>query len=117
MMKRNLDSEYINKLVNMKAPNGYKFDVINYTQNPYCSDYPSFTKIIAEDELTLTIKRVYYIRAYNGEDEYVEGIYVTEVLKVAKDGFFDSRMVIESNREFVGTGGRFSLKKLLSFCT
>lgn len=111
MMERNLDPEYINKLVNTKAPNGYKFDLVNYTQNPFCSNYPAFAKTIAEDELTLTIKRVYYTKSYDGT-----GVYVAEVLKVAKDGRYEARMITDGNKEIVGTGSRFSLKKLLSLC-
>ena len=70
-MAKNLKPDYIKKMLKMEAPNGYKFDVANYLYNPaYGNEYPAFHKVIAETETTQTIRRVYYIKHYDGTGEY-----------------------------------------------
>ena len=69
-MARNLKKDYIKKILSMEAPNGYKFDIANYLYNPaYGNDYPAFQKVIAETEDTETIRRVYYMKHYDGTGE------------------------------------------------
>ena len=67
MARRNLKRDYIKKILTIKAPNGYKFDLANYIGNPaYDYDYPSFYKVIAETDTEITKRRVYYMKYYNG---------------------------------------------------
>lgn len=109
-MARNRKPEYIKKLINTQAPNGYKFDVANYLYNPSCdNDYPSFTKVLSEDEETQTVRRVYYFKYRDGSGEYKEAVYnipKAEGWAVVKNR---TEKVLESS-------DRFNLKKLLSFC-
>lgn len=110
-MARNLKRDYIVKIMKMEAPNGYKFDIANYLHNPsYDYDYPSFVKVIDEDEKTETIRRVSYYKYYNGEGEYREETY-----KIEKDG--GNWQVVKSLKENVlESSNRFNIKKLLTFC-
>lgn len=110
-MSRNLKPDYIRKLRNTEAPNGYHFDIANYLYNPsYDYDYPSFQKKICETEITETFRRVYYFKYYNGSGEYK-----AEVYKRQKNG--DKWQIInERAEETLETSNRFNLNKLLSFC-
>lgn len=81
-MARNLKKDYIKKILSMEAPNGYKFDIANYLYNPaYGNDYPAFFKVIAATEDTETIRRVYYMKHYDGTGEYI-----AETFTRKKDG-------------------------------
>ena len=110
-MSRNLKVAYIRKLAETEAPNGYKFDIENYIYNPsYSYDYPSFKTIIAEDETTETIRRVYYFKHYDGTGEYL-----AETYKLMKNGG-KWQVAKETHTETLENSNRFNLNKLLSFC-
>jgi len=110
-MSRNLKPDYIRKLIETQAPNGYKFDAANYLYNPHLShEYPSFIKTIAETEKTTTIRRVYYFKHYDGTGEYMEETYETE-----KSGG-TWQFVKQRTENILAQSNRFSLKTLLSFC-
>lgn len=111
-MSRNTKPAYIKKLIDMEAPNGYKFDLANYIYNPsYSYDYPSFQKIIAEDEKSITYNRIYFFKYHGGNGEYISETFTSP--KKSPDG---NPWVISRNRKetVLETADRFSLKKLLS---
>lgn len=111
-MSRNTKPAYIKKLIDMEAPNGYKFDLANYIYNPsYSYDYPSFQKIIAEDEKSITYNRIYFFKYHGGNGEYISETFTSP--KKSTDG---NPWVISRNRKetVLETADRFSLKKLLS---
>lgn len=111
-MARNLKKDYIMKLVKMEVPNGYKFDLANYLHNPsYGYDYPSFIKMIDEDENTITMRRVRYFKYYNGTGEYQEEIYI---LDKADKGTW--QIVKKSSVKVLESSNRFNVKKLIAFC-
>ena len=110
-MSRNMKPEYIRKLIKLEAPNGYKFDIANYLHNPsYSYDHPSFTKRIAEDDTTFTVRRVYFFKNYQGNGEYTEEICTFSKAngetgwKIAKS--IEERILEASNR--------FNLNRLLA---
>lgn len=111
-MTRNRKPEYIKKLLGIVTQNGYRFDVANYLHNPnYEHDYPSFKKVIAEDENRVTYRSVLYVRHYNGG-----GRYVAQVFSVPKEevgGWSVIRDLVTTRLE---DAPRFSLNKLVSFC-
>ncbi len=99
-MARNLKRDYIKKILSLEAPNGYKFDIENYLYNPaFGNYYPAFHKVIAETDTTVTIRRVYYMKHYNGTGEYIAETFTRQ-----KDGDLE-------------TANRYNVKKLLTFCT
>ena len=110
-MARNLKKDYIKKILSMEAPNGYKFDIANYLYNPaYGIDYPAFFKVIAATEDTETIRRVYYMKHYDGTGEYI-----AETFTRKKDG--DAWQIVKSQTEEVlEAANRYNVKKLLTFC-
>lgn len=110
-MARNLKREYIKKMLSMEAPNGYKFDIANYLYNPaYGNDYPAFFKVIATTEDTETIRRVYYMKHYDGTGEYIAETFIRK-----KDG--DVWQIVKSRtEEILEAANRYNLKKLLTFC-
>lgn len=110
-MARNMKKDYILKIMKMEVPNGYKFDIANYLHNPsYSYDYPSFRKVIAEDEETLTVRRVYYFKHYDGKGEYIE-----EFFKEIKNG--DSWQFVKEHKEnILEKSNRFNINKLITFC-
>lgn len=111
-MSRNLKVSYIKKLLETEAPNGYKFDVANYLHNPALYyEYPSFIKLVAEDETTATYRRVYYFKYYDGTGEYL-----AEVFQRKKNGE-EWQVVKKVSEEKLEQANRFNLNKLLSFCT
>ena len=108
MARRNLKREYIKKILAIKAPNGYKFDLVNYVGNPaYDYDYPSFYKVISETETEITKRRVYYMKYYNGGGEYCAETYTLN-----KDG--DTWQIARNHKS--ETASRFNINKLLTFC-
>ena len=110
-MARNLKKDYIKKILSMEAPNGYKFDIANYLYNPaYGNDYPAFFKVIAATEDTETIRRVYYMKHYDGTGEYI-----AETFTRKKNG--DAWQIVKSQTEEVlEAANRYNVKKLLTFC-
>lgn len=107
-MSRNMKREYISKLLKTEAPNGYKFDAASYLYNPsYDCDYPSFSKVIAEDEHTQTVRRVYYFKHYNGTGEYI-----AETFNRPKEPGW--AIVHQRDEKILASDTRFNLKKLLS---
>ena len=111
-MSRNLKKEYINKLIKTAAPNGYKFDIANYLYNPsYDCDYPAFIKTIEETPETITIKRIYYFKHYDGSGEYIEEVFS----KPGKSGNGWS-VTKEISKKVLEESNRFSLKKILEHC-
>ena len=110
-MARNLTKDYIKKILSMEAPNGYKFDIANYLYNPaYGNDYPAFQKVIAETEDTETIRRVYYMKHYDGTGEYI-----AETFTRKKDG--DAWQIVKGRtEEILEAANRYNVKKLLTFC-
>ena len=111
-MARNLKKDYIRKIMSLDAPNGYRFDIENYLYNPaYGNDYPAFHKVIAETDTTVTIRRVYYMKHYNGTGEYIAETFTRQ-----KDG--NAWQVVKNRQEVVlETANRYNVKKLLTFCT
>jgi len=112
-MSRNVKPEYLRKLLAIDR-NGYKFDIANYLHNPaFGYEYPSFKKIIAEDELTVTYRRVFYFKYYGGD-----GAYKAETYTVNKPKNGESEWVICRNTQEVTLeeSKRFNLNKLLTFC-
>ena len=110
-MARNLKKDYIKKILSMEAPNGYKFEIANYLYNPaYGNDYPAFQKVIAETEDTETIRRVYYMKHYDGTGEYI-----AETFTRKKDG--DAWQIVKGRtEEILEAANRYNVKKLLTFC-
>ena len=110
-MARNLKKDYIKKILSMEAPNGYKFDIAHYLYNPaYGNDYPAFQKVIAETEDTETIRRVYYMKHYDGTGEYI-----AETFTRKKDG--DAWQIVKGRtEEILEAANRYNVKKLLTFC-
>lgn len=110
-MARNLKPEYIKKMLHMEAPNGYKFDVANYLYNPaYGNEYPAFQKVIAATDDSETIRRVYYMKHYDGTGEYI-----AETFTRKKDG--DAWQIVKERREeILEAASRYNVKKLLTFC-
>ena len=110
-MARNMKREYIMKVMKMEVPNGYKFDLANYLHNPsYSYEYPSFRKTIEEDEKTCTVRRVYYIKYYDGTGAYKEEIFVEK-----KDA--GTWQVVEGRSEkILENANRYNIKKLMTFC-
>ncbi len=112
IMSRNTKPEYINRIRKTEAPNGYKFDIANYLYNPsYDHDYPSFIKVIAEDEHTRTYRRYYYFKHYNGTGEYLTRL---ETYK-DKDGGSGWSFTTPKDETILAHDNRFNLKRLLSF--
>lgn len=111
MARRNLKRDYIKKILTIKAPNGYKFDLANYIGNPaYDYDYPSFYKVIAETDTEITKRRVYYMKYYNGGGEYCAETYTLN-----KDG--DTWQIARNHKsETLEEASRFNINKLLTFC-
>lgn len=111
-MARNLKRDYIKKILSLEVPNGYKFDIENYLYNPaFGNDYPAFHKIIAETDTTITVRRVYYMKHYDGIGEYIAETFTRQ-----KDG--DAWQVVKNRQEVVlETANRYNVKKLLTFCT
>lgn len=110
-MSRNLKPEYINKIRRLEAPNGYKFDIANYLYNPaFGNDYPAFFKVIAETETTQTIRRVYYMKHYNGTGEYIAETFTRQ-----KSGT-EWQVVKGRTEEVLEAASRYNVKKLLTFC-
>lgn len=111
MARRNLKREYIKKILAIKAPNGYKFDLVNYVGNPvYVYDYPSFYKVISETETEITKRRVYYMKYYNGGGEYCAETYTLN-----KDG--GTWQIARNHKsETLEEASRFNINKLLTFC-
>lgn len=110
-MARNLRPEYIRKLIKMELPNGYKFDLANYLHNPsYSYEYPSFCKTISEDEETITQRRVYYFKHYDGTGEYME-----QVATFGKTRENHWLIASKSRETVLENGNRFNLKRLIAF--
>lgn len=111
-MSRNLKKEYIKKLLEIKAPAGYRFDVGNYLYNPaFGCEKPAFYKIIAEAADVQTVRRVYYMPYYGGG-----GTYCAETFDRAKSG--DAWQVVRNVRTVeLEKAQRYNLNKLLTFCT
>lgn len=106
-MARNKTVAYINKLLKMDVPNGYTFDIANYLYNPaHDCEYPAFHKVIAEDEKTQTISRVYYFKHYDGTGEYTEDIFQRPKV----DGWTVTK---QKESRILETSSRFSVNRLL----
>ena len=110
-MARNLKPEYINKIRRLEAPNGYKFDIANYLYNPaYGNEYPAFQKVIAETDTTETIRRVYYLKHYDGTGEYIAETFTRQ-----KNGA-EWQVGKGRKEEVLEAANRYNVKKLLTFC-
>ena len=113
-MTRNMNKDYIRKLIKTETPNGYKFDLANYLYNPsYGYDYPRFKKVIAEDDTTITYNVILYYKFYNGNGEYQ-----SETYKVLKADAKENEWVIsrDNTKETLSESRRFNLNTLLSYC-
>ena len=109
-MAKNLKPAYIKKMLTMEAPNGYKFDVANYLYNPaYGNEYPAFQKVIAQTDTTETIRRVYYLKHYDGTGEYIAETFTRQ-----KDGSA-WQIVKGRTEEVLEAANRYNVKKLLTF--
>ena len=112
-MARNVKPEYLRKLLAIDR-NGYKFDIANYLHNPaFGYEYPSFKKIIAEDELTVTFRRVFYFKYYGGDGAYKAETFTASKSKMDKSGWTICQNCHEITLE---ESKRFNLNKLLTFC-
>lgn len=110
-MAKNLKRDYIKKMLDMEAPNGYKFDVANYLYNPaYGNEYPAFFKVVSETDTTETIRRVYYLKHYDGTGEYIAETFTRQ-----KDGSA-WQIVKGRKKEVLEAANRYNVKKLLTFC-
>ena len=111
-MARNRKPEYIKKLLGIVSTNGYNFDVANYLYNPnYDHDYPSFLKVIAEDDERITYRSVLYVKYHNGA-----GHYEAQVFSVPKKEVGGWSVIRDMVTERLEDASRFNLNKLLSFC-
>ena len=111
-MSRNRKPEYIKKLLGIVTPNGYKFDASNYLYNPnYEHEYPSFKKVIKEDDERVTYRCVHYVRHYSGYGSYEEKVF--SVPKKELGGWSVIHDMVTTHLE---DAPRFNLTKLLSFC-
>lgn len=109
-MARNLKPDYVRKLIKTEVPNGYKFDLANYLHNPsYDYDYPSFIRVVSEDEGSETIRRVKYFKHYDGRGEYIEEIYT----RPKKEGWHIAKNM---QGKVLESSNRFNIKKLISYC-
>ena len=110
-MARNRTPEYINRIRAIEAPNGFKFDIVNYLYNPDLThEYPSFIKKIAEDESTETFKSIHFMKHYDGTGEYFAQTYTRE-----KNG--GSWQVVKDVKNVsLENSNRFNIKRLLAFC-
>ena len=112
-MARNLKKDYLMKLIKTETPNGYKFDFANYVHNPsYEHEYPSFRKVLTEDETSETVREVLYMKHYDGTGTY-EAKTMTFDKAEAVGGWNIAKNVVT---EVLGDGNRFSLKTLISYC-
>ena len=112
-MARNLKKDYILKLIKTDTQNGYKFDLANYLYNPsYDYEYPSFTKVISEDEETKTVRDVLYFKHYDGTGEYLSKIKTFR--KADEEGGWAIATKVSS--EILEVSNRFNLKTLISYC-
>lgn len=111
-MARNRKPEYIKKLLGVNAPNGYKFDAANYLYNPnYEHEYPSFKKVIAEDDEKVTYRSIHFVRHHSGSGSYEAQVF--SVPKKERGGWSVIHDVVTTHLE---DAPRFSLAKMLSFC-
>ena len=111
-MARNTKKEYLLKLLKTEK-NGYKFDIANYLKNPsYDHDYPSFRKVIEEDDEKIVVNDIMYHKHYNGEGDYVS--VTNTYYKAESVGGWNIARNVE--RKILGTGNRFNLNTLLSYC-
>ena len=111
-MARNRKPEYIKKLLGIVSTNGYNFDVANYLYNPnYEHDYPSFKKVVAEDDERITYRSVLYVKYHNGA-----GHYEAQVFSVPKKEVGGWSVIRDMVTERLEDASRFNLNKLLSFC-
>lgn len=111
-MARNTKPEYLKKLLAIDR-NGYKFDIANYLHNPaFGYEYPSFKKAIAEDETTITYRRVFYFKWYGGG-----GAYQAATFTVGKEKRENPWVICRNTHEItLEESTRFNLNKLLTFC-
>lgn len=106
-MARNRSVAYINKIRGINAPNGYTFDIANYLYNPaFDCEYPAFHKVIAEDEHTQTVSRVYYFKYYDGSGEYIQDIFQ----RPKSEGWAVTR---QRESKVLEKSNRFNINKLL----
>ena len=110
-MARNLKPSYLRKLIDTKTPNGYKFDLANYVYNPSCEhEYPTFRKMISEDETSETFEEVGYYKHYDGTGEYIRRKYSIP----KEDGSWHITKRISET--VIATANRFSINALVSYC-
>lgn len=112
-MARNLKKDYIVKLLKTETPNGYKFDIANYLHNPsYDHEYPSFRKVLAEDDETMTVREVMYFKHWNGTGEYLSKVLTFVKAEACGDWNIAKKVATEVLEE----SNRFNLKTLISYC-
>lgn len=112
-MARNLKKDYLMKLINTNTPNNYSFDLANYIHNPDMDyDYPAFSKVMYEDEETITIRGVYYCKYFDGTGEYIAK--TMDYCKAEAVGGWNVAKNVK--REVLGAGNRFNLNTLISYC-
>jgi hypothetical protein len=109
-MSRNLKSENLKKLSQVKTSNGFKIDLANYMYNPsYDHEYPSLVKLTSETETEKQYMRVYYFKYYGGTGEYLIETYSS------KKNDDENPWSITTNRKEIKLeeNNRFNLKHLI----
>ena len=110
-MAKNLDRNYIKKLISTKTPNNFKFDLANYLYNPhYEHQYPTFKKVLEERETETIFEEVLYFKHYDGTGEYIRKTYAEPKEKG------NWHIIKTLKEEVIETSNRFNLTKLVSFC-
>ena len=108
-MTRNLKKSNLKKLSEIITSNNFKIDIANYIYNPsHDHEYPSFRKLITEDEDQKHFITLKYFKHYSGNGEYIKESYTS---KKNKDG--NSWSITTNNKSIkLEESIRFSLKRL-----
>jgi hypothetical protein len=116
MAGKNKKPEYINKLLQIRTPGGYRFDIANYLSNPaYGYEYPRFMRIVEADADRDRVEEIAYIKHYNGTGEYVRETW-TKPKRKPGDPKTTCYIVRDMKTETLEACNRFSLDKLISYC-
>lgn len=110
-------AEQAKKYAAIKAPNGYEFDFVRYLYGGSIGDeFPSWKKVLSEDDEKTTYKRVYFFKYWDKS----AAVYV-ETFSLMKNG--GRVQIINRNPgysekivEKLPQGTRYSPKLLFPYC-
>lgn len=109
--------EKARKYAQIKAPNGYKFNISRYLYGCSIGDeYPSLIKEVGRDDNYIYYKQVYFFKHYNK----TASIYVENYSRAINGGEWQ---IVNSNPcyseekvESLPQGTRFDIKLLFKYC-